>query len=84
MKPPLASLQLLPVLEELARGVRAGSAHDPAAGVRTRAAQIERANRCPVLGPTRHGPQEEELIGTHLAVEDVAARHAVLFLEVLR
>src|SRR5439155_15368157 len=54
----------------------ARAAHDPAAGVRSRAALPVAADRRAVLRPTRHRPQEEELLQCQLALEDVALGEA--------
>ena len=73
-----------PVLQDLQRGDAAGRAHDPAAGVRGRAAHVEAAHGRAVAGPARHRPQEEELLERQLALEDVALGQAPLALEVER
>src|SRR2546426_2101530 len=59
------------VPQDLARGVLARGAHDAAAGMRAGAAQVETADRRAVVRPARGRTEEEQLIGGHLAVEDV-------------
>ena len=56
----------------------------PPPGMRRRAAHVEVLDRRPVLGPSRHGPQEEELLESQLALEDVAFREPEVALEVER
>ena len=42
--------------------------------MRARPAQVETADRRPVVGPASHRPQEQQLIGGHVAVQGVTAR----------
>src|SRR6185436_8624476 len=62
------------LLEDSQRRVAAGGAHDAAAGVRRRAAQVEVADRRFVLRPPGSGTEEEELLQRQLSLEDVALR----------
>src|SRR5262245_38381297 len=54
--------------------VTAGSTHDPAARVRTRAALEEPVYRRPVARPCQGGPKEKHLLERKLALKDVSLR----------
>src|SRR5262249_35491986 len=59
-------------------------ADDASSRMCRRAAQEEPADRRAVAGPARRGPEEEELVERHRALEDVAARQREGALEVER
>ena len=61
------------VLKDGARGIMPRCAGDAPAGMRAGAAQVEALERHAVVGRANHGPCAEQLIETHLPVEDVAS-----------
>src|SRR5262245_6113919 len=78
----MSGFPAFPVFEELESRIPAVGAHDAAARVRGGSAHVEAADRRPVLGPARRGPQEEKLLQRQLALEDVSFREAPLPLEI--
>ena len=72
------------IARDLGRGQRAGSSVEAGAGMRSRSAQIEVANRRAVPRPAEQRARHEELIERQLAVKDVAARQPVRPLEIER
>src|SRR2546430_13827517 len=68
--PPLPET---PVGEHGMRGIMARRAGDSATGVGAGAAQVETLQGHPVVGGADHRPRAEQLIETHLAMEDVPA-----------
>ena len=64
----------LPVLEDFFGGIPTGSAHDAAAGVRTRTTYIKVANWCSILCPSQDGPHEIQLLKRQFALKDVPFR----------
>src|SRR5258706_15983511 len=73
---------ILEVFEDLAAGVGARCARDPSARMGARAAEVEARDGRPVLGVAEDRPHGEELVECCLAVEEVAAGHAELRLDV--
>src|SRR5205085_7536043 len=63
------SRALLQIREHLTRRVRSGSAGDPAAGMRSRTAEVERGQSQPISRVAEEGPPREELVERRLAVE---------------
>ena len=61
-----------------------GRAHDAAAGMRGRSAHVEVLDRRAELRPSRHRPQEEELLQRELALEDVAFAQSELAFQIER
>src|SRR5436305_2486235 len=86
--PPRFSLptaaSALQVREDLASGVLPRLPGDPAAGMRARATEIEAVDGEPVPGAAEERPPQEPLVERLLAVERVAAREAIVTLEVER
>src|SRR6476620_9825964 len=73
-----------PIAEDRPRGIMPRRSGDPAARVSARAAQIQALERHPVIGGADHRPRAEQLVETHLAVENVAADRAEAALEIER
>src|SRR5512138_2526157 len=73
-----------PVAQHGARRVMPGSASDAAARMRARTAKVEALQRHAVIGRADHRPRAEQLVESHLAVEDVAADQTEPTLEVER
>src|SRR4051794_12801320 len=73
-----------PVAEDRARRIMPRRSGDPATRVSTRAAQIQSLEGHAVVGSADHRPRAEQLVESHLAVEDVAADQAEAALEIER
>ena len=72
------------LFEHFPRGVPARRAHDAAAGVGGRAAQVEALDGRAVVGVADDGAEQEELVQRHRALEDVAAGQVEGLLQVER
>ena len=72
------------VLENHPRRVGPGCAHDAAAWVGGRAAQVQAANRRAIIGESRNRPEGEELMQRHRPLKDIAARQVERSLEIER
>src|SRR6185437_13485599 len=73
-----------PVGEHRLRGIVPGSAGHAAAWMGARAAQVEALERHAVIRGADHRPRAEQLVGAHLAVENVAAGEAEAPLQIER
>src|SRR5439155_10087734 len=83
LKAKATGLRLSPCCpENLPCGVLTGAARETMARVRPRAAEIQVAERCPILRPSERRPHREQLIQRELAVKDVAAGQSVCRLEI--
>src|SRR5215212_6283321 len=82
-------LELLPSLYALVvpyyhlGSVETGDAHDPAAGMGARAAEIEAVHRRLVASQFLGGTEGEQLVQRHLPLEDVAPDEAEALLEIV-
>src|ERR671912_1694585 len=83
LEPPF-SLRALVVPDHHLRGVEARDAHDPAAWVGARAAEVEAIHGCLVTREILGGAEREELVQRHLPLEDVAPDEAEALFEVVR
>src|SRR5215217_462555 len=81
-QPPL-SLGVPVVRYHYLRGVEPRDAHDAAAGVGARAAEVETAHGRLVACELRGRPEGEQLVERHLPLEDVAPDEAEALLEVV-
>src|SRR5215472_398292 len=75
---------LLPILEDFAGGVVAGCAHDTAARMSTRSAQIQSVDRSAVPGPAGYRSHKEQLVQCHVTMKDVAAGERVVAFHIQR
>src|SRR5947209_5852096 len=80
----MATLPEAAILEHRPRRIMPRRARHSAARMRSGTAQIQALERHPVIGRADHRPRAEELVETHLAVEDVAADQAEAALEIER
>jgi hypothetical protein len=80
--PLRSNLSRLHILQHFACGIRAVQSCDATARMRARAAQIESAQRRPVLGPSKQRSEGEELIERLLTVVDVSARQPIRLFEI--
>ena len=65
-------------------GIVTGCTRHPPTWVRARAAQVQAFEWHPVIGGANHRPGAEELVQSHLSVEDIAADKAETPLQIER
>src|ERR1700691_3945704 len=71
-------------LEYLPRGIAAGNAHDPAAGVTAGSAEEQAVDGRPVLSRARYWTNHQELIESQIPVMPMPAADAKLLLHIGR
>src|SRR5208282_4577077 len=76
--------RLLPFLQDhLACDAPVGT-HDAAAGMCRRSAQVQVVDWSAIIGPARHGPQEEKLLERKLALKNISLRQSKFLFQVVR
>src|SRR6476469_10833594 len=80
----MASSPEAAIVEHRLRRIMPRRSRHSAAGMGPRSAQVQALERHPVIGRADHRPGAEQLVESHLAVEDVAADESETALEIKR